>query len=61
MILKLIATRVLRVQLPPLHWSWYEREDTVGQGRRRLIAACSPRISRPKMAGAIKQKLAKAA
>jgi hypothetical protein len=36
-------------------------EDTVGQGRRRLIATCSPRISRPKMAGAIKQKLAKAA
>jgi hypothetical protein len=61
MLLKLIATRVLQVQLPMLHWSWYEREDTVGQVRRRLIAACSPRISRTKLAGAIKQKLAKAA
>jgi hypothetical protein len=61
MILKLIATRVLQVQLPTLHWSWYEREDTVGQVRRRLIAACSPRISRTKLVGAIKQKLAKAA
>jgi len=61
MILKFIATRVLPVPLPTLHWSWYEREDTVGQVRRRLIAACHPRISRIKMVGAIKQKLAKAA
>jgi hypothetical protein len=61
MILKFIATRVLPVQLPPRHWSWYEREDTVGQVRRRLIAACGPRISRIKMVGAIKQKSAKVA
>jgi hypothetical protein len=61
MILKCIATRVLPVQLPTLHWSWYTREDTVGQVRRRLIAACCPGISRTKVACAIKQKLAKAA
>jgi hypothetical protein len=61
MILKFIATRVLPVQLPTRHWSWYEREDTVGQVRRRLIAACHPRISRIKMVGAIQQKSTKAA
>jgi len=55
MILRFIATRVLPVQLPTLRWSWYEREDTVGQVRRRLIAACNPRISCIKMVGAIQQ------
>jgi DDE family transposase len=61
MILKLIATRVLPVALPELHWSWYERENTVGQVQRRLIEACRPRISRVKAARPIRQKLAKAA
>ena len=61
MILQLIATRGLPVPVPTLHWSWYACEDTVGQVRRRLMAAGCPGISRPKVAGAIKQKLAKAA
>ena len=61
MILKCIATRVRPVQVPTLHGAWYEREETVGQGRRRLIAACHPRIARIKMVGAIQQKSTKAA
>jgi hypothetical protein len=61
MILKFIATGVLPVQLPKLHWSWYERENTVGQVRRRLIEACCPRISRVKVDRPIRQKLVKAA
>jgi hypothetical protein len=61
MILQFIATRVLPVELPELHWSWYERENTVGQVQRRLIEACRPRISRVKAARPIRQKLAKAA
>jgi Transposase DDE domain len=47
-ILKCIATDVIRVDLPSLNWSWYRREKTVGQVRRRLIEFCSPRISRTK-------------
>ena len=46
MILKLIATQALAVSLPKLNWSWYSKEQTVGQIRRRLIESCRPRISR---------------
>lgn len=60
MILKLIATGVLRVSLPSLNWSWYEREDTVGQVRRRLVELCRPRISRSKDETVTSKKLAKA-
>ncbi len=45
-LLKLIATGLLPVELPTLNWSWYKREDTVGQVRRRLIELCRPRLSR---------------
>jgi len=61
MILKFIATGVLTVPLPRLHWAWYTCENTVGQVRRRLIEACHPHISRTKVDGAIQQKWAKAA
>lgn len=61
MILKFIATGVLAVPLPKLHWPWYTREHTVGQVRRRLIEACPPRISCVKVDRPIRQKLAKAA
>jgi hypothetical protein len=46
MSLKFIATGVIEVALPKLHWSWYKQETTVGQIRRRLIEYCRPRISR---------------
>jgi len=58
MILKMIATGVLKVPLPSLNWSWYERENTVGQVRRRLIELCRPRISRSKSETLISKKLA---
>lgn len=45
-LLKLIATGILPVELPTLNWSWYKREDTVGQVRRRLIELYRPRLSR---------------
>lgn len=45
-LLKLTATGHLKVTLPSLSWSWYPRENTVGQIRRRLIEHCRPRISR---------------
>jgi hypothetical protein len=61
MILKFMATGVLSVELPELHWSWYAREDTVGQVRRRLVEACHPRISRAKAEETMKQKLPQAA
>jgi hypothetical protein len=61
MILKFMATGVLPVPLPELYWSWYTREDTVGQVRRRLVEACQPRISRAKADGTLKQKWAQAA
>lgn len=48
MMLKFVATGVLPVELPELNWSWYERENTVGQVRRRLIELCRPRLSRRK-------------
>ncbi len=47
-LLKLLATKALPLKLPSLNGSWYKREDTVGQVRRRLIEACRPRISRAK-------------
>jgi len=46
MLLKFIATGVIKVALPRLNWSWYTKENTVGQVRRRLIEYCRPRISR---------------
>ena len=46
MLLKFIATGIIEVALPKLHWSWYAKEDTTGQVRRRLIEYCRPRISR---------------
>lgn len=45
-LLKLAATGLIKLDLPTLNWSWYQREDTVGQLRRRLIEHCRPRISR---------------
>ena len=46
MLLKFIATESLLVRLPKLNWSWYSKEQTVGQVRRRLVESCRPRISR---------------
>lgn len=45
-LLKLAATGLIKLDLPKLNWSWYQREETVGQLRRRLIEHCRPRISR---------------
>ena len=45
-LLKLAATRKITLDLPTLNWSWYQKEETVGQMRRRLIEHCRPRISR---------------
>jgi hypothetical protein len=45
-LLKLAATGLIKLELPKLNWSWYKREETVGQVRRRLIENCRPRISR---------------
>jgi hypothetical protein len=47
-LLKFLATGVLAIPLPDLNWSWYPRQNTVGQVRRRLIELCHPRISRNK-------------
>lgn len=60
-LLKLLATGVLSVPLPELNWSWYSRENTVGQVRRRLIELCRPRISRDKPYPVSEQEFAKAA
>src|SRR5262245_3960070 len=51
-VLKLMATGKLPADLPTLNWEWYEREDSVGQVRRRLIEHCRPPISRTKGATA---------
>jgi hypothetical protein len=56
MLLKLIATEVLKVALPSLNWSWYKRENTVGQVGRRLIELCRPRISRKRTETATSEK-----
>jgi hypothetical protein len=61
MLLKFIATGVLPVELPKLNWSWYGRENTVGQIRRRLIEYCRPRLSRRKAETAAMQKMKEAA
>ncbi len=53
MTLKFIATGMIDVTLPRLNWSWYAKEDTVGQIRRRLVEYCRPRISR-QLAGVTK-------
>lgn len=45
-LLKLAATGLIKLDLPKLNWSWYQREETVGQLRRRLVEHCRPRISR---------------
>jgi hypothetical protein len=45
-LLKLLATQALHIELPALNGSWYKRENTTGQVRRRLTAACRPPISR---------------
>lgn len=45
-LLKLAATGLIKLDLPKLNWSWYKREETVGQLRRRLIERCRPHISR---------------
>jgi len=61
LLLKFLATGVLTLALPALHWSWYPRENTVGQVRRRLIELCRPRISRDKPTTSSEQELANAA
>jgi hypothetical protein len=45
-LLKLLATQALHIELSALNGSWYKRENTTGQVRRRLTAACRPPISR---------------
>jgi hypothetical protein len=60
-LLKFLATRVLAVPLPDLNWSWYPRQNTVGQVRRRLIELCRPRISRDKPCPTSASQFAKAA
>jgi hypothetical protein len=61
LLLKFLATGVLSVPLPDLNWSWYPRENTLGQVRRRLIDLCRPRISRQKPCPASEQEFTKAA
>ena len=56
-LLKLAASGFIRLDLPHLHWSWYRREDTVGQIRRRLIEFCRPHISRATVFQLCLQKL----
>lgn len=61
MILKLIATDILPLSLPTLNWRWYDRENTVGQVRRRLIDLCRPPISRTMVDVPTNEKLHQAA
>jgi len=61
LLLKFLATRVLPVPLPALNWSWYPRENTVGQMRCCLIEFCRPRISRDEPCSISEQGWAKAA
>jgi hypothetical protein len=61
LLLKFLATGIVSVPLPALNWSWYPREDTVGQVRRRLRDLCCPRISREKPCSSSEEKFAKAA
>ena len=46
LMLKFMATGIIQAALPKLQWSWYDKEPTVGQLRRRLVEHCRPRISR---------------
>jgi hypothetical protein len=61
LLLKFLATDVLSVPLPALNWSWYPRENTVGQVRRRLREFCRPRISRDELCPVREQEFANAA
>jgi len=61
MLLKFIATGVIPVSLPRLNWSWYAKEETVGQVRRRLVEYCRPRISRMVAGSANLREIKKAA
>jgi hypothetical protein len=61
MLLKFIATGLISVSLPELNWSWYTKENTLGQVRRRLIELCPPPISRAKTIPATQQLSLKAA
>ena len=61
LLLKFLATDVLSVPLPALNWSWYPRENTVGQVRRRLREFCRPRISRDELCPVRAQEFANAA
>ena len=61
MLLKFIATGLISVSLPELNWSWYTKENTLGQVRRRLIELCRPPISRVKTIPATQQLSLKAA
>jgi hypothetical protein len=45
-LIKLAAAGLIKLDLHRLNWSWYKREGTAGQLRRRLIEHCRPRISR---------------
>ena len=38
-LLAVLALGALALPLPTLGWPWYHREDTVGQLRRRVLAA----------------------
>lgn len=44
-ILKFVAIGSLKIELPTLNWPWYQRENTTGQIRRRLVQYCRPSIS----------------
>lgn len=61
MMLKFMATGIIPVVLPPLNWSWYKQEETVGQIRRRLVEYCRPRISRMVAGAANLREIKKAA
>jgi len=61
LLLKFVATGIVPVPLPTLNWSWYPRENTVGQVRRRLRDFCCPRISRDKPVPVPAQEFANAA
>ncbi len=61
MMLKFIVDGLLSVPLPQLNWSWYTKENMVGQVRRRLIELGRPPISRAKTVPAIQQLSLKAA
>lgn len=60
-LLKFLATGLLAIPLPDLNWSWYPRQNTVGQVQRRLRELCRPRISRDKPCPVSEQEFAKAA